>query len=197
MKYTEAQLDQLKALQEKKNQEFLKDFILSQTESQLGDKWTDANLDKEIEKRHLLNVIVDFWQIESIERNILKIPSEYIKIFTQNFYKEIYRLCEWPIPNTISNKPWVVGRFTNEIIYFRFAKEVLPFLRVVNPYVIPGKRNYKHHQYLTRGARIKLEQFILEATKEMKNYENWDDFRIGYCKKYNVPYQLKFKFPLK
>ena len=195
MKYTETQLDQLRALQEKKNQDFLKDFILSQTESQLGDIWTDASLDKEIEKRQLLNVIVDFLQIESIERNILKIPSEYIKIFTQDFYKEIYRLCDWSIPSSISNKPWIVGRFTNEIIYFRFAQEVLPFLRLINPYIIPGKRNYKHHQYLTKGARIKLEQFILEATNEMKKYENWDDFRIEYCKKYNVPYQLKFKFP--
>jgi len=194
-KYTEEELEQLKVLQEKKNKEFLKDFILHQTESLVSNKYSDESLDKELEKRQILKTITDFWKIESININVLNEPLEYEKIFTQDFYKEIYRLHNWQIPDIISNKPWVVGRFTNEIIYFRFSQEVLPFLRILNPCVLPGIRIYKHHQYLTRGARIKLEQFINEATEEMKNYENWDSFRIAYCSKYNVPYQLKFSFP--
>lgn len=193
-KYTEEELRQLKALQEEKNKKFLKDFILQQTEAKIEEKGTDANLDKEIEKGKLLEVVSHYWQIESIGVNILAWPSEYTKIFPQEYYKEIYRLQNWPIPENISSKPWIVGKFTNEIIYYRFSHEVLPFLRIINPYKIPGVREYKHHQYLTEGARIKLSQFIHEAIEEMKNHEDWNSFRINYCKKYKVPYQLKLIF---
>lgn len=190
-KYTEEELRQLKILQDEKNKKFLKDFILQQTESKVVKRFSDANLDKEIEKRQLLEVVADYWKIKSIGNNIVPDPTEYEKIFPQEFYKEIYRLHGWPIPKSISSKPWIVGKYTNEIIYFRFSSEVLPFLRIINPYKIPGKRKHKHHQYLSEGGRIKLAQFIEEATKEMKNHDDWNSFRIAYCSKYNVPYQLK------
>lgn len=190
-KYSEKELKQLKVLQDNKNKEFLKKFILTQTESKVVNRYSDENLDKEIEKRQLLEVISDYWQIKSIGSNVLKKPANYEIIYPQEYYKEIYRLCGWPIPKKISTKPWIVGKYTNEIIYYRFSNEVLPFLRIVNPYRIPGKRKYKHHQYLTKGGRIKLSQFIEEAIEEMKKHADWNSFRIAYCNKYNVPYQLK------
>lgn len=196
-KYTEEELRQLEILQEKKNKDFLKQFIFDQTESKIVNKFSDENLDKEIEKRQLLEVISDYWQIKSIGSNVLQKPSEYVKIFPQDYYKEIYRLRNWKVPESISSKPWIVGRYTNEIIYFRFSHEVLPFLRIINPYKLPGKRQHKHHQYLTEGARIKLSQFIEEAIEEMKKHDDWNSFRIAYCSKYNVPYQLKLMLPHK
>lgn len=191
-KYTEEELRQLRVLQEKKNKEFLKGFILKQTESKVVNKYSDKNLDKELEKRQLLEVVSDYWKIQSIESNVLRTPSDYKKIFSQEYYKEIYRLKGWVVPDSISSKPWIVGRYTNQIIYYRFSHEVLPFLRIINPYLIPGKRQHKHHQYLTEGGRIKLEQFINDAITEMKKHSNWNGFRIAYCEKYNVPYQLNF-----
>ena len=188
---TPDELKQLQLLQENKNHELLKRFILDQTESKVIDKFSDKHLDTEIEKRRLLTSIDDFWRIKNLEGQIHKAPADYKSIFTQDFYKQIYRLNGWSYDGIISQKKWKVGRYTNEIIYYRFSHEVLPFLRIINPYVLPGIRRFKHHQYLTVGSRLELEKFINEAVELMVICNDWNDFRIRYCTMYNVPYQLK------
>lgn len=186
------ELEQIKVLQEKKNQDLIKRFIIDQTESKVKNRFSNKELDAENEKRRILETIEDLWKIKNIDSRILKKPAEYEAIFTQDYYKEMFRLNNWSYQGIIAEKPWQAGRYTNEIIYFRFSQEVLPFLRIVNPFVIPGIRKYKHHQYLTSGARIELSKFIYQATELMKEFDDWDSFRIEYCKRYNVPYQLKF-----
>lgn len=192
-KLTSEELEQLKALQKKKNHHLLKRLIIDQTESQVKDKFSDKELDAENERRKILETIEDLWKIKSIEANILKDPAEYEAIFPQVYYQEMFRLNNWDYRGIIAEKPWLAGRYTNEIIYYRFAKEVLPFLRIVNPLIIPGIRKYKHHQYLTTGARNELSKFITQATALMRQYPDWNSFRIAYCEMYNVPYQLKFQ----
>ncbi len=187
------ELEQLKVLQGKKNQELLKRFIIDQTESKVKNKFSDKELDTENEKRKLLSTIEDLWKIKNIDSRILRKPAEYKSIFTQDYYKEMFRLNNWHYKGIIAEKPWQAGRLTNEIIYFRFSQEVLPFLRIVNPFVMTGTRKYKHHQYLTPGARNELSLFISQATELMSQFGDWDSFRVEYCKRYNVPYQLKFK----
>lgn len=188
------ELKQVQLLQEEKNQDLLKRFILDQTEAKVERQFSDEKLDQELEKRKLLNTIDDLWRIKEVDGKLLKEPSNYKAIFNQEFYKEIYRLNGWKYEGTIAQKPWKVGIYTNEIIYYRFSHEVLPFLRIVNPFIIPGRRKYKHHQYLTPGARIELSRFISQAVEMMKECSGWNEFRIKYCSKYNVPYQLKM-FP--
>lgn len=190
---TPEELKQLQLLQDKKNQDLVKRFILDQTEAKVKDKFSDKELDAENEKRSLLESIEDLWTVKKIDDHVLKIPADYEKIFTQDYYKEIYRLNGWKYDGaSIAQKPWAVGRYTNKIIYYRFSQEVLPFLRIVNPFIIPGVRKYKHHQYLTPGSRIELIKFITEAVETMGECSDWNNFRIVYCTKYNVPYQLKF-----
>lgn len=192
-KLKKEELQQLQALQEKKNQELLKRFILDKTESKVKDKYSDKELDAEYEKRRILDTIEDSWKIKNISGNILKKPADYETIFTQEYYKQMFRLNNWEYNGVIVEKPWQAGRYTNEIIYYRFSQEVLPFLRIVNPFVIPGVRKYKHHQYLTPGARNELSKFISQATELMSQHDDWNSFRIAYCRMYNVPYQLKFQ----
>jgi len=186
------ELKQVQLLQEKKNEDLLKRFILDQTEAKVKDKFSDEKLDKELEKRKLLDTIEDLWKVKRIDGRLLKEPSDYESIFTQEYYQEIYKLNGWEYTGLIAQKPWVVGKYTNEIIYYRFSNEVLPFLRIINPFIIPGRRRFKHHQYLTPGTRIELSKFISEATELMRVCSDWNEFRIKYCKMYNVPYQLKF-----
>jgi len=187
------ELEQVRVLQEKKNHELLKRFIIDQTESKVKNKFSDKELDAENEKRRILETIEDLWQIKNIDSRILRKPAEYETIFTQEYYMEMFRLNNWTYEGIIAEKPWQAGRYTNEIIYYRFSQEVLPFLRIVNPFIIPGTRKYKHHQYLTPGARNELSIFISQATELMSQFRDWDSFRIEYCKMYNVPYQLKFQ----
>lgn len=193
-KFSKEELKQIQILQEKKNQDLIKRFIIDQTESKVKNRFSDKELDAENIKRKILETIEDLWKIKSIDTRILRKPAEYESIFHQEYYIQMFRLNNWNYKGLIAEKPWQAGRYTNEIIYFRFSQEVLPFLRIVNPFVIPGIRRYKHHQYLTPGARSELSIFISQATELMKEFEDWDSFRIEYCKRYNVPYQLKFKF---
>lgn len=188
---TKEELKQVQLLQDKKNQDLLKRFILDQTEAKVKDKFSDKELDAENEKRRLIDSIEDLWKIKNLESKILKVAADYESIFTQDYYIEIYRLNGWEYEGPIAQKPWKVGRYTNEIIYYRFSHEVLPFLRIVNPYIIPGVRKFKHHQYLTPGTRIELTKFISQAVELMKECNDWNEFRIKYCTMYNVPYQLR------
>lgn len=187
------EIEQLRVLQGKKNQELLKRFIIDQTESKVKNRFSDKELDTENEKRKLLSTIEDLWKIKNIDSRILSKPAEYKAIFTQDYYKEMFRLNNWQYKGIIAEKPWQAGRLTNEIIYYRFSQEVLPFLRIVNPFIITGTRKYKHHQYLAPGARSELSLFISQATELMSQFGDWDSFRVEYCKRYNVPYQLKFQ----
>lgn len=188
---TPEELKQVQLLQDTKNHELLKRFILDQTEAQVKDRFSDKELDAENEKRQLLESIDYLWKIKNIESKVLRVPADYHAIFSQEYYSEIYRLNGWKYEGLIAQKPWIVGRFTNEIIYYRFSHEVLPFLRIINPFIIPGVRRFKHHQYLTPGSRIELIKFISQAVEVMKSCRNWDEFRIKYCSVYSVPYQLK------
>lgn len=191
-KLSSEELRQVQLLQEKKNADLLQRFILDQTEAKVKDRFSDKELDAENLKRKLIDTIDDLWKIKGLDAQILRKPTDYETIFTQEYYQEIYRLNDWEYQGIIAQKPWQVGRFTNEIIYFRFSQEVLPFLKIINPFIVPGIRKHKHHQYLTPGARIELSKFITQAVALMKQCYNWNEFRIEYCKMYNVPYQLKF-----
>lgn len=187
------ELKQLKLLQEKKNADLLQKLIFDKTEAQIINKFSDKELDAENLKNKLVDTI-DMWKIKNLDIKILRKPMDYEAIFTQEYYQEMFRLNNWKYEGVISEKPWQAGRFTKQIIYFRFSQEVLPLLQIINPYIITGFRRYKHHQYLTPGSRIELTKFICQAVELMKECSTWNEFRIKYCNMYNVPYQLKFIF---
>ena len=65
------ELHKLKQLQETKNNESLKRFILEQTESLVKDKFSDKELDTENEKRSLLTSIEDIWKVKHLDNQIL------------------------------------------------------------------------------------------------------------------------------
>lgn len=100
----------------------------------------------------------------------------------------------WTIPaRGITEKPHVIAQYTNEIIYQRFSKEVLPMLQHLNPYCAMGFRMHKHFQWLTPEARVYLLRFIDEAIAVMRTCTNWYEFRIKYGKQFGLSFQLKMK----
>jgi len=107
------------------------------------------------------------------------------------FYREINRLNKWDIPESeLYLKPPIVGKYTNEIIYGRYPKEVLPLLQNLNPYVRIGYRYVKHFQWLTETGQKQLEGFIKDSVDTMKKCNNWNEFRIRYAREFGVPFQL-------
>jgi len=152
-------------------------------------KASDKYLDQRIEKIELINgEVIDLIKLRQfIDSKI----NAYAKKFGQEFYKEIFRLNGWKIPENgvIYRKPSVVGKFTNEIIYGRFPKEVLPQLQGNNKYNDIGMRLYKHFQFLTPDGILKLEKFIFESVLVMKKCHHWDEFVSEHAKKFGYPFQ--------
>lgn len=85
-----------------------------------------------------------------LQQFLLDEKKPYIGTFPVDFYKEIYRLRRWKW-NKVSTqkKPGVIGRYTNDLIYERLAPGLLNELKKRNPTIKPGKRKFKHFQFLT------------------------------------------------
>jgi len=107
------------------------------------------------------------------------------------FYKEMYRLKNWTHldPNDYI-KPPIVAKWTLEIIYGRFTKDVLPALETLNPAFSNGIRLHKHFQFLTQEAQEKLIEFRDDAIRVMKTCSSWYEFRKKLHAEYGVPYQI-------
>ncbi|RTL59145.1 MAG: hypothetical protein EKK37_12630 [Sphingobacteriales bacterium] len=84
-----------------------------------------------------------------LEEFLLKENKPYIGAFPTEFYKQIYRLNNWPWNPNSTKRPGVIGKWTNDIIYERLAPGVLEELKKRNPTIKPGLRKYKHFQFLT------------------------------------------------
>lgn len=151
---------------------------------------SDKSLDARIEKVELISGRI--LELRPLLKYIDKRINEYSKKFPQEYYREIFRLKGWAIPSNgnISRKPSIVGKFTIDFIYGRFPKEVLPAIETNNPYINDlGIRYYKHFQFLTSEASIKLEKFIKDSIIIMKRCNYWDEFVAEHAKAYGHPFQ--------
>lgn len=152
-------------------------------------KGSDKSLDQKIEKIELISgEIIDPKELRAyIDTKI----NDYGIKFKQSWYREVFRLNGWEIPENgiISEKPSIVGSYTRDIIYGRFPKEVLPVLEVKNKFNEIGIRMYKHFQFLTPEGAKKLETYINQSEKIMKRCTYWDEFVREHAKEYGHPFQ--------
>ena len=165
------------------------EFLLNGPEKRVENKFSNKNLDRENEIIKLLGGgEVSIRQIKDI---IAKCEQEYVTTFPPIFYSEIDRLNNWNRPKEKQHeKPPIVGRWTKQIIYGRFPKELLPVLEQINPYIGFGIRLYKHFQWLTPEGKSQLEGFIVDSINVMKTSSTWYEFRVKYAKQFGVPFQL-------
>jgi len=129
--------------------------------------------------------------IETVKKFVLVSAKMHAVTFPQVFYREMFRLKGWKITGAnVYRKPWVVAKYTNEVIYGRFTSEILMAIRLQNPYVDAGVRRFKHFQYLNELGQKKLEQFIDEAVAVMEDSTTWYEFRVKMFQEYGLPYQM-------
>lgn len=171
----------------------LQQFLFDSTEAIIQEKITDESLDRENEKILLTSgKIIDLSEIKkNLDSYFIAEASVYEKRFPQLFYDEIYRLNKWPIPKNKTIRKYIVGRFTNEIIYMRFTSDGLFKLQYLNPYATMFMRTYKHFQFLSDEGKILLDQFIYEAIECMNECSTWYEFRLKYGQKYNLNVQMR------
>lgn len=153
-------------------------------------KGSDKSLDQKIEKIELISgEIIDVKKLyEYIDNKI----NDYGIQFQQSWYREIFRLNGWEIPESgiISKKPSIVATYTIDIIYGRFPKEILPVIETKNRFNEIGSRMYKHFQFLTPEGIVKLGKYLQQSEDIMKRCTYWDEFVREHAKVYGHPFQM-------
>ena len=132
---------------------------------------------QEIRDRQELNKVLD--------KYLRNKRVEWSKQFPDEFYHQIFRLREWEWRGMKVNRPQVVGRYTNDIVWSRLAPGVLEELELLNPKTESGTRRVKHHQWLTDDiGHPALQAHLHGVIALMKSVQGklqggrgWDEFR--------------------
>ena len=123
-----------------------------------------------IRARHALEEVLD--------RFIAKELIKWTKQFPDGYYSEMFRLKGWEL-DSMKQRPQVVGKYTNDIIYERLAPGVLEELRSKNPPNNHGRRQHKHHQWLTEDVgHPSLREHLAKVITIMQLSERWGEFYI-------------------
>ena len=103
--------------------------------------------------------------------------AKWAKRFPDEFYRQIFRLRKWEWKGMRVNRPQVVGRFTNNLVWDRIAPHVREELNKRNPKDETGNRKAKHHQWLTDDVgHPALQQHLGGVCALMKASPSWNSF---------------------
>lgn len=117
--------------------------------------------------------------------------------FTDDFYKEVYRLWGLPFtPKYIKNKPSFIGKLTTKYIYEQLPKGVVDKIKEKTGKTEKGNWKYKWHQSLTPEiGREHLKKQIIEVTTLMSISQTKEEFDDLFQRKYHSkPIQLQIEF---
>ena len=124
---------------------------------------------QEIRDRRALEAILD--------RFLRKELAAWAKRFPDEFYQEIFRLKGWQWKGMSINRPSVVGKYTNDLVYQRLAPGILAELQSRNPKGQRGQRKSRHHQWLTEDVgHPALAQHLYALIGFMRVSSDWDQF---------------------
>jgi hypothetical protein len=101
----------------------------------------------------------------------------WIKMFPDDFFREIYRLQGWEYrPGTSKRTPYV-GKLVNKYVYDQLPTGVHDELRRLNPRNDRGYRPRKHHQFLTEGTgNNHLDRQIVSVLTLMRAADSKEQF---------------------
>lgn len=122
--------------------------------------------------------------------------SRWVKTFNDDFFEMIYRMRGWTWTTT-NNRPGVVGKWINDIVYERLAPAVLTALKEKNPKNENGHRLHRHHQFLTEENGYPLLKEHLAGVMAIGRLSgnNWERFMHNLDRAYPKQYQqMDFDF---
>ena len=112
-----------------------------------------------------------------LDKYLLREFAAWAKRFPDEFYKEMFRLRGWQWRGMRVNRPSIVGKFTNDLVYQRLAPGILEELQKRNPKDDKGNREGKHHQLLTDNIGVPaLQQHLFATVGFMRASTTWDQF---------------------
>jgi hypothetical protein len=113
---------------------------------------------------------------EILEAFIAKELRGWVRRFDPDFYKEIFRLKQWPYDGS-TKRPRQLGNITNDLVYSRLAPGVLDELKRKNPADEKGQRKNKHHQWLTDDiGHPSLKAHLKAVVTLLKATDDWETF---------------------
>ncbi len=111
-----------------------------------------------------------------LERFVAKELRPYLPTFPLEFYRQIYRLNNWPYEESCA-RPGVVGHWTTNVVYRRLAPGVWKELDRLTPRHESGRLKHKLFQRLTEEIGIpKLERHFAAVLMLMKYSPDWKVF---------------------
>ncbi len=112
-----------------------------------------------------------------LDKYILDEYRRWTRTFPPEFYKQMFKLKDWPYNEKQIKRPSVIGHYTNNLVYKRLAPGVLKELQQKNPKTEKGYRKQKHTQWLTGDVGVpKLKEHIIGLIALMKAAPNWKRF---------------------
>ena len=124
------------------------------------------------------DIIRDRLALQAIlDKYLRKELAAWAKRFPDEFYREMFRLKKWQWRGMSINRPSIVGRYTNNIVYERLAPGILQELQTRNPKDERGHRRAKHHQWFTEDVgHPALAQHLYAVIGLMRASATWDHF---------------------
>ena len=125
---------------------------------------------QEVRDKHALQAILDQF--------LRKEFAAWAKTFPDEFYQQIFRLRGWEWKGMKVNRPQVVAKYTNDIVYARLAPGVLDELQKRNPKNERGSRKSAHFQWLTEDVgHPALAQHLYGVIGFMRAADSWEEFK--------------------
>ena len=124
---------------------------------------------QEIRDRQALQQILD--------KYLLAEQAKWAKRFPDDFYRQMFRLRDWPWKGMKVNRPSVVGKYTNDFVWDRLAPGIRDELERLNPKTDAGSRLGRHHQWLTTDVgHPALQKHLSGVMALMRASTRWDQF---------------------
>lgn len=116
---------------------------------------------------------------EVLDRYLSDKLNPWTKTFPDEYYTNLFRLKGWDYDRLKpgDSKPAEVGKVTRNIVYRRLHPGIVEELERNNPEVVPGKRMYKHHQWLSdQVGHPALREHIAKIVTVMQLSGDWVEF---------------------
>ena len=137
---------------------------------------------QEIRDRQALHKILDAY--------LLSEHAKWAKRFPDEFYRQIFRLRRWQWQGMKVNRPKIVGRYTNDIVWNRLAPGIRAELEQRNPKNELGRRSVRHHQYLTDDiGHPALQAHLNGVIALLRAASTWDGFKRNLQRAYPMLYE--------
>lgn len=114
-----------------------------------------------------------------LEAFVAKDLQPHVKTFNPDYYTQMFRLRKWNMAEANdAQKPPLVGKLTNDIVYARLAPGVLEELRRQIPRNENGRLKHHMHRKLTPDhGHPKLREHLAGVIMAMKLSSSWEDFK--------------------